>query len=477
MSHSNDSATEYAWFLTGETIQATFDEDIELSLTSSPDSAANGITNSIPLVPSTHSSLNPFDTRKTTGPFASLRTAAGNVFQGKDSQESSTDLPQYHYQHNIRQYIRNRTHTHQDQPRKFQQTPASSPSQFSRQSPVPLPKKHRLVITNFRICSLQQIPDGQHMIRIQIALGTIATIALQEPHRIIITLKFDSPQFTILQHPPGSPVVAEVMSNLCRLVFNIETRLRFPYQMGSSIVGDGRNSKAKTKDDGPVNASLWTAEEIFTLSPKIHNNATTKNRNASISEDHHLRKILGWTDGYDILNEFKRLQFDETQWSVVNLNEDFELSPTYPERFIMPNAFLDSGNDLRHPGTRYSSQQDYTSSSPQPDSPSACIKQLVAFRSNKRFPIVCWKSPETGLILMRSSQPMVGFLGSRGAEDELYIRTVLNTAARERRRSHVTAKFAPKLCIMDARAITSAIANGCKGGGRENPGQYKDSVY
>ncbi|KAF9995630.1 hypothetical protein BGZ79_010688 [Entomortierella chlamydospora] len=311
------------------------------------------------------------------------------------------------------------------------------------------------------------------MIRIQIALGTIATIALQEPHRIIITLKFDSPQFTILQHPPGSPVVAEVMSNLCRLVFNIETRLRFPYQMGSSIVGDGRNSKAKTKDDGPVNASLWTAEEIFTLSPKIHNNATTKNRNASISEDHHLRKILGWTDGYDILNEFKRLQFDETQWSVVNLNEDFELSPTYPERFIMPNAFLDSGNDLRHPGTRYSSQQDYTSSSPQPDSPSACIKQLVAFRSNKRFPIVCWKSPETGLILMRSSQPMVGFLGSRGAEDELYIRTVLNTAARERRRSHVTAKFAPKLCIMDARAITSAIANGCKGGGRENPALLK----
>jgi hypothetical protein len=41
------------------------------------------------------------------------------------------------------------------------------------------------------------------------------------------------------------------------------------------------------------------------------------------------------------------------------------------------------------------------------------MKQLVAFRSNRRFPIVCWRSPKTGHVLMRSSQPMVGFLGAR----------------------------------------------------------------
>ncbi|KAI1306465.1 hypothetical protein EDD11_004735 [Mortierella claussenii] len=63
---------------------------------------------------------------------------------------------------------------------------------------------------------------------------------------------------------------------------------------------------------------------------------------------------------------------------------------------------------------------------------------------------------------------MVGFLGARGPEDELYIRTVLNTAARE----HTGVKVLPRLCIMDARPYASAVANGYNGGGRENPEHY-----
>ncbi|KAF9996621.1 hypothetical protein BGZ65_007794 [Modicella reniformis] len=64
---------------------------------------------------------------------------------------------------------------------------------------------------------------------------------------------------------------------------------------------------------------------------------------------------------------------------------------------------------------------------------------------------------------------MVGFLGTRGPEDELYIRSVLNVAAKEYRRTHGTVRLVPKLCILDARAYTSAMANAYVGGGRENP--------
>jgi hypothetical protein len=54
--------------------------------------------------------------------------------------------------------------------------------------------------------------------------------------------------------------------------------------------------------------------------------------------------------------------------------------------------------------------------------------------------------------------------------DELYIRTVLKTADNENR-AQGYARCVPKLCIMDARAYTSAVANAYVGGGRENPGK------
>lgn len=59
---------------------------------------------------------------------------------------------------------------------------------------------------------------------------------------------------------------------------------------------------------------------------------------------------------------------------------------------------------------------------------------------------------------------LLTFYLSRGPEDELYIRMILETAAEEHSRS----ASIPKLCIMDARAYSSAVANGYIGGGREN---------
>lgn len=114
--------------------------------------------------------------------------------------------------------------------------------------------------------------------------------------------------------------------------------------------------------------------------------------------------------------------------SVATVNADFELSPTYPKRFIMPTSFLQQGGSfpltehaakgIAQPVSRYSGSHQNSPISGSPNltrfyGPNACIKELASFRSSKRFPIVCWRSPANGLVLMRSSQPMVGFLGTR----------------------------------------------------------------
>jgi hypothetical protein len=71
-------------------------------------------------------------------------------------------------------------------------------------------------------------------------------------------------------------------------------------------------------------------------------------------------------------------------------------------------------------------------------------------------------------ILISIPHVHVTFL-SRGPEDELYIRVILETASDEHSRSASD----PKLCIMDARAYSSAVANGYIGGGRENASKLR----
>lgn len=68
------------------------------------------------------------------------------------------------------------------------------------------------------------------------------------------------------------------------------------------------------------------------------------------------------------------------------------------------------------------------------------------------------------LLIVTNIDTHVFSLPSRGPEDEHYIRVILETAANE----HCETAGNPRLCIMDARAYTSAVANGYIGGGREN---------
>ena len=93
--------------------------------------------------------------------------------------------------------------------------------------------------------------------------------------------------------------------------------------------------------------------------------------------------------------EFKRMKFDTKMWRLSDANEKFELCPTYPDTFIIPNCMTDEQ-----------------------------MKKITTFRSSKRFPAVVWRSKVNGAVIARSSQPNVGLLGWRLNEDELLIKAI-----------------------------------------------------
>ncbi|KAF9920011.1 hypothetical protein FBU30_010268 [Linnemannia zychae] len=357
------------------------------------------------------------------------------------------------------------------------------------------PEEHapsRIVITNFRICFLPLAVTELDSISQQISLGSVSSMTMQTC-QITIGLKFDSLQYIISQAPHGPLRIAEIFMAIQRVIYNEDSNSRFPFLMGRKLLGldikedIGANTGQKRKVINDKKAPLKTAEDIIaSLSDNDAEISEQKDKHGSQTEDSKRRVKLGWEGGFKLSQEFERLQYNNNLWTIADINLNYELSPTYPEQFIMPVAFL--GLDDR-PNTNsqvtglpskariqlsgYSQDPNPypppQTSSLQPRESDAFIRQLVIFRSNKRFPIICWKAPSNGLILMRSAQPMVGLLGARGPEDELYIRTVLSTACKEHQILHGH-KVAPKLCIMDARAYSSAVANGYLGGGRENPG-------
>ncbi|KAG0202885.1 hypothetical protein BGX28_004730 [Mortierella sp. GBA30] len=176
-----------------------------------------------------------------------------------------------------------------------------------------------------------------------------------------------------------------------------------------------------------VKAPLWTAEGIFDLSSDIQDGEADFRIDELAKEESRQSAQLGWDGGYNIHLEFERLGFNTSLWSIARVNADFELSPTYPESFAMPSSFLGNSSSAN--------------------------------------------TPPCDTVHMSRSTPSSPHLRY---SDEMYIRTVLSTAARECQRTK-RPRVIPKLCIMDARAYTSAIANGYVGGGRENPDHYPNA--
>ncbi|XP_052199735.1 phosphatidylinositol-3-phosphatase myotubularin-1-like isoform X2 [Diospyros lotus] len=124
-------------------------------------------------------------------------------------------------------------------------------------------------------------------------------------------------------------------------------------------------------------------------------------------------------------------------WRISSMNSNYTMCPTYPFALLVPKCISDEE-----------------------------VLQASMFRARCRLPVISWCHPETGAVLARSSQPLVGLMmNMRSNADEKLVaalRAQLADAKQPQR----------KLYIADARPRKNALANSAMGGGSESSSNY-----
>ncbi|XP_076867856.1 phosphatidylinositol-3,5-bisphosphate 3-phosphatase MTMR3 isoform X2 [Brachyhypopomus gauderio] len=173
--------------------------------------------------------------------------------------------------------------------------------------------------------------------------------------------------------------------------------------------------------------------------------------------------------------EVHRMGFDsQSAWRTSNINDNFRLCASYPERLLVPSWITDEE-----------------------------LENVSTFRSWKRIPAVVYRHQSTGAVIGRCGQPEVSWWGWRNADDERLVQAIAKACAMDTavvktlsngscvylhpKNSHngsdpeitnsneeVEPTDTPlqKLLILDARSYAAAVANRAKGGGCECPEYY-----
>lgn len=126
-------------------------------------------------------------------------------------------------------------------------------------------------------------------------------------------------------------------------------------------------------------------------------------------------KIDGWSI-YNIDEEFKRQNLDRERFTISDLNKNFNLCQTYPEKLVFPSNY-----------------------------PNEKIIEASNFRTKNRLPAVSYYNKEYKTALLRSSQTKSGLMFNRSESDEKYLECFR--------------KEGEYLDIYDARSYINAFAN------------------
>jgi len=176
-------------------------------------------------------------------------------------------------------------------------------------------------------------------------------------------------------------------------------------------------------------------------------------------------------------SELTRLRFDlQSAWRVSKANQDHKLCPTYPQDILIPSNISDSA-----------------------------LEKVAQFRSARRIPAVVWRNTANGAVLARCSQPEVGWLGWRSAEDEELVRAIAEACGFDNgnQRRHDSGSETgscngvngdsqqsmkdlsleaggcqtdvKKVLIIDARSYAAAVGNRARGGGVECAEYYPNA--
>ncbi|XP_062570524.1 myotubularin-related protein 4-like [Saccostrea cucullata] len=164
---------------------------------------------------------------------------------------------------------------------------------------------------------------------------------------------------------------------------------------------------------------------------------------------------------YSFGKEVERQKFDLKSgkaWRITYINEDFNLCPTYPKNHIVPASITDED-----------------------------IKSSAGFRALKRFPSVVWRNQRNGAVLVRCSQPEIGFFNWRNTQDENLMKAYIDACQQNPGKSQKKLPVSEdssgsesgsqsgddldeadkKVVIIDCRSYRASMANRLKGGGVE----------
>lgn len=124
-----------------------------------------------------------------------------------------------------------------------------------------------------------------------------------------------------------------------------------------------------------------------------------------------------------------------TPWRMCHVNEDYQVSPTYPRIWVVPRCLDDD-----------------------------TVQQSAAFRSKGRLPILCFYNSKVGNALVRCAQPMVGPTGRRSEEDEILVQAVRQISPDP-----------TLMVIFDARSSLATTGNKLMGKGSEAKKNYQNT--
>ncbi|XP_056412896.1 myotubularin-related protein 9-like isoform X3 [Hyla sarda] len=153
----------------------------------------------------------------------------------------------------------------------------------------------------------------------------------------------------------------------------------------SSKDGDGRSSSGtvtlKCKDLRVIQLEIPDMEETFNVARSVQ--ALSSLENISLRYPFFYRPAgcklgKGWPR-HTMENFYHNLKAETDAWRLSDVNNNFKVCPSYPEKVIVPVSCSDT-----------------------------TLKRAAAFRQGRRFPVLSYYHPRNKMVLLRSSQPLVG---------------------------------------------------------------------
>lgn len=145
-------------------------------------------------------------------------------------------------------------------------------------------------------------------------------------------------------------------------------------------------------------------------------------------------RVDGW-QVYDAVEEFERMGVSSSShWRISDSNKSYELCATYPAVLAVPASVSDT-----------------------------VLHAAAKFRSKGRIPVLSWRDRQTGAVICRSSQPLVG-LGQKQCDKDVFLIQAIAAAN----------PSSSKMVIIDARPWKNAVAQKTVGrAGYELTEQYE----